>query len=453
MGSKNGGSQRLAGPVVVVAYSGGLDTSFLVARLARGGAGGVEGHPQAATSKAKVVAVTVDTGGFSDDDLKRIAKRARELGAAKHEIVDAREEVFERYVSYLIKGNVLRGGVYPLSVAAERYAQARHVALIARAEGAKAIYHGSTAAGNDQVRFDVSIRALFPDVQVRAPVRDEGLTREQERSWLEKEGLLETASAKKDSATGGAKAKYSINAGLWGTTAGGGELHDPWQAPTDEAFPLVPPPEEAAPASEEFDLEFESGMPRGAWGSSKSGVELVSRLNETGRRHGIGRGIHLGDTVIGVKGRIAFEAPAAMILVTAHRELEKLVLTSWQRLLKDQIALTYGQLFHEGLYHEPAMRDMEAYFDKANEHVTGTVRVRLYRGNVTVLGVQSPHSLMDRAVATYGEQAKLWDGRDAQGFAKIFGVPSLLSARRDARVAKSAEEPAPPPPKRSKKNA
>ena len=431
VGSKNGASQKVQGPVVVVAYSGGLDTSFLVGRLAR-------------EEKAKVIAATVDTGGFTDEDKTRIKKRAIELGAAKHILIDAREEVFERYVSYLIKGNVLRGGVYPLSVAAERYAQAWHVATVARAEGAKAIYHGSTGAGNDQVRFDVSIRALFPDVEVRAPVRDEGLTREQERAWLEKEGLLEqAASGKKDAATGGAKAKYSVNAGLWGTTAGGGELHDPWQSPTDEAFPLVVPPEEALDAAEELDIDFVEGMPRGAWGSEKSGVELVKRLNDVGRRHGIGRGIHLGDTVIGVKGRIAFEAPAALVLVTAHRELEKLVLTSWQRLLKDQLSLTYGQLFHEGLYHEPAMRDMEAYFDKANENVTGTVRVRLYRGNISVLGVKSPASLMDREVATYGEQAKLWDGRDAKGFAKIFGVPSILAARRDARVAAQAEPESP----------
>jgi argininosuccinate synthase len=401
---------------VVVAYSGGLDTSFIVGRLAR-------------EEKAHVVAVTVDTGGFTKDDLKRIEARAKELGAAKHVTIDARAEVFERYVSYLIKGNVLRGGVYPLSVAAERYAQARHVALVARDERAKAIYHGSTAAGNDQVRFDVSIRALFPEVEVRAPVRDEGLTREQERAWLEKNNLLETTSSKKDAATGGAKAKYSINAGLWGTTAGGGELHDPWQGPSSEAFPLVAAPEDASNKAEELEVEFKNGFPK------TKGIELVETLNEIGRKHGIGRGIHLGDTVIGVKGRIAFEAPAAMILIAAHRELEKLVLTSWQRLLKDQLALTYGQLFHEGLYHEPAMRDMEAYFDKANEKVTGTVRVRLYRGNIEVLGVKSPHSLIDKEVATYGEQAKMWDGRDAKGFAKIFGVPATLAARRDARNA------------------
>jgi argininosuccinate synthase len=426
-GSKNGGSKKAAETGgVVVAYSGGLDTSYIVARLAR-------------EEKQRVVAVTVDTGGFSDADLERIKTRAKDLGAAKHMTIDAKEEVFEDYVAYLIKGNVLRGGVYPLSVAAERYAQARHVALVARTEKATAIYHGSTAAGNDQVRFDVSIRALFPEVEVRAPVRDEGLTREQERAWLEKEGLTDKASGKKDGATGGAKAKYSINAGLWGTTAGGGELHEPWEAPSDDAYPLVVPPQEAIDVAEELDLEFVSGMPRGGWGAEKAGVDLVRRLNEIGRRHGVGRGIHLGDTVIGVKGRIAFEAPAALILITAHRELEKLVLTSWQRLLKDQLALTYGQLFHEGLYHEPAMRDMEAHFDKANEKVTGTVRVRLYRGNVDVLGVKSPYSLIDKGVATYGEVAKLWDGRDAKGFAKIFGVPSLLAARRDARVEKSRD--------------
>lgn len=424
---RNGGHEKLSGTVVVIAYSGGLDTSYLVARLSREG--------------ANVVACTVDTGGFTEDDLARIASRAKGLGAAKHVAIDAREEVFEHYVTYLIKGNVLRGGVYPLSVAAERYAQAKHVALVARAEGAAAVYHGSTAAGNDQVRFDVSIRAVAPDVEVRAPVRDEGLTREQERAFLEHNALLEVAGqgGKGDAATGGAKSRYSINAGLWGTTAGGGELHEPWNAPEDEAFPLTTSPREAADVAEEFEIEFERGVPVGAFGARQGGVALVRRINDVGRRHGVGRGIHLGDTVIGVKGRIAFEAPAALVLIAAHRELEKLVLTSWQRLIKDQVALVYGQLFHEGLYYEPAMRDVEALLDASQRTVTGTARVCLYKGNCDVTGVRSDYSLVDREVATYGEAARLWDGRDAKGFAKIFGVPSLLAARRDARVERGGE--------------
>lgn len=425
MAQNNGGQEKLDGRAVVVAYSGGLDTSYLVARLAREG--------------ARVIAATVDTGGFTQDDLDRIAKRAKALGAAKHIAIDARGEVFDRFVTYLIKGNVLRGGVYPLSVAAERYAQARHVALVARNEGAVAVYHGSTAAGNDQVRFDVTIRAVAPDVEVRAPVRDEGLTRDQEKQYLEEQKLLDVAgqSGKADASTGGAKARYSINAGLWGTTAGGGEIHDAWNAPEDEAWPLTTSPREAPDVAEEFEVDFERGVPVEAFGAKLDGVALVKRLNDVGRRHGVGRGIHLGDTVIGVKGRIAFEAPAAIILVSAHRELEKLVLTSWQRLIKDQLALTYGQLFHEGLFYEPAMRDIEALLDASQRNVTGTARVHLYRGNCEITGVQSLYSLVDRDVATYGEQARMWDGRDAKGFAKIFGVPSLLSARRDARAGKA----------------
>jgi argininosuccinate synthase len=409
-------------PTVVVAYSGGLDTSFLVARAAKAG--------------QRVVAVTIDTGGFDDEELRAIELRSKALGAEKHVVIDARQDVFDRYVSYLIKGNVLKGGVYPLSVAAERYAQAEHVAKVARAEGATTVVHGSTGAGNDQVRFDVSFRVLAPELTIHAPVRDEGLTREQEKAWLQENGLLGLLSPSK---TGAAPAgTYSVNAGLWGTTSGGGQLHDTWERPEDEAYPNVKSAQDAADLAEELDIEFDQGVPVSAGGPRMDGVNLVLQLNKVGQRAGVGRGIHLGDTVLGLKGRIAFEAPAALILIHAHRELEKLVLTGQQQLVKDQLALTYGDLFHRGLFWEPLMRDLEAFLDSSQRHVTGTARVRLYRGCVEVVGVKSPFGLMDPEAGRYGERNALWDGRDAKGFALLIGVPSTLASRRERRIEKAA---------------
>ena len=410
-------------PTVVVAYSGGLDTSFLVARYARTG--------------FRVVAVTVDTGGFEEGELQAIGQRARTLGAARWVGVDAQADVFDRYVTWLIKANVLKGGVYPLSVAAERYAQAEKAVEVARAERARAVVHGSTGAGNDQVRFDVSFRVLAPELEVWAPVRDEGLTREQERAWLEKEGLAGALARSK------AQQAYSVNAGLWGTTAGGGELHDPWEPAGEEAYPLVVAPWDAADLPEELDIEFTRGVPTAVCGQACDGPALTRQLNKIGRRHGVGRGVHVGDTVLGLKGRIAFEAPAALILIAAHRELEKITLTGGQLIQKDHLALTYGDHFHRGLFHEPVMRDIEAFLDSSQRTVTGTVRVRLYRGSVDVLGVQSPFSLMDPDIGRYGESARLWDGRDARGFARLLGIPGEVASRRDRKAAARAAAAAP----------
>ena len=405
-------------PTVVVAYSGGLDTSFLVARYAR------TGH--------RVVACTVDTGGFEEGELEAIERRAKALGADRWVGVDAQADVFDRYVTWLIKANVLRGAVYPLSVAAERYAQAERAVEVARAERARAIVHGSTGAGNDQVRFDVSFRVLAPELEIWAPVRDEGLTREQEKAWLEQQGLSGVLAKSK------AQSAYSVNAGLWGTTAGGGELHDPWEPAGEEAYPLVTAPWDAADLPEELDIEFTRGVPTAVCGQPCDGPSLTRQLNKIGRRHGVGRGVHVGDTVLGLKGRIAFEAPAAVILIAAHRELEKITLTGRQMLLKDQLGLTYGDYFHRGLYHEPVMRDLEAFLDSTQRPVSGTARIRLYRGNVDVLGVQSQLSLMDPEIGRYGEQARLWDGRDARGFARLVGIPGEVASRRDRKAARSS---------------
>lgn len=393
--------------IVVVAWSGGLDTSYLVARLAR-------------EPGTRVVAVTVDTNGLARADLERLGARATELGAARHVVREAGEEVFERHVAYLIKGNVWSRHE-PLPFLAERAVQARHTALVARAEGSAAVFHGAWSDASLLVLIESAVRSAHPGCRVFAPVRDEGLSREQIRAWLEKEKLLPPEKERIGT--------IAVRTGLWGTRATGGGLDDPWDAPDPEAFPTVPPPDEAIDLAEEFDLEFEAGVPRGAWGARKTGVDLIRRLNEIGRRHGIGRRAQLGDSALGLLRRVAREEPAVPVLLAAHEELERLVLTRHQRSVKAQLALVYAQLLEEGLHAEPALRDIEAAFDRANERVSGTVRVRLYRGNVEVLGVRSPAALVAK------EPERGWDARDAGGFARVHAMPSALAAARDARLA------------------
>ena len=390
---------------MVVAFSGGLDTSFLVARLK---------HEEG----ARVITVTVDTGGLSGDERQALAARAQALGAARHVDIDAREDVFRDHVAWLIQANVLRGSVYPLSVAAERLVQARHVVAVAREENASVIVHGSTGAGNDQVRFDVAFRALAPDLEIRAPVRDEALTRDQEVA------LLESLGHEVPARTG----TYSINAGLWGTTIGGGEISDPWSAPAEEAYVLTRRPEKApVPEAEDMEIGFEQGVPVSLAGERLEPLALIERLNDFGARHGYGRGIHLGDTILGLKGRIAFEAPAPLILIAAHRELEKLVLTRWQLLIKEQVSQLYGTLCHEGLMLDPACADVEALLASSQKTVTGEARACLRGPCLEITGVRSQHSLSDSSAGVYGEEMSLWDGRDARGFSRIYGLQGVIA--------------------------
>jgi len=394
---------RPRGPLAL-AFSGGLDTSFCVPRLAEDG--------------WTVHTVYVNTGGASAAERAAIAAQARAVGAAEHHEVDARAAVFDRFVRFLIQGNILRGEVYPLSVSAERTQQTLSVVETARAIGAKAVAHGSTGAGNDQIRFDVALRVLAPELEIVTPIRDLGVTREQAVAYLKARGLPVPEKA----------GAYSINRGLWGTTWGGGWTHDTWAGPPDE---LLEPPA-GAPAAREIVLGWTRGVPVTLDGAALDGPALVERLNQLAEAYGFGRGIHVGETALGIKGRIGFEAGAALVLIAAHRELEKLVLTRWQGYWKDQLARFYGDRLHEGQYFDPALRDIEALITSSQARVTGETRVRLAPGRFQVVGTRSPHSMMDRSVATYGEENRLWTGDEARAYARIAAIPSLLAARANS---------------------
>lgn len=396
---------------IALAFSGGLDTSFCVPWLKE-------------QRGAEVVTVFVDTGGTSPARRVAIAAQARSVGAAEHREVDARAAVFDEFVSTLIRGNVLRGEVYPLSVAAERAQQAIEVARVARDVGAEAVAHGSTGAGNDQIRFDIAFRVLLPGMPIITPVRELGWSREQTTRYLEERGLP---------LPGGAT-RYSVNRGLWGTTLGGDWTHDPWAAPPADAFDVEETdPGGAAPAAAEQNviIDWERGLPVALDGEPLKGHELVDALAARLEPLGIGRGIHLGETVLGIKGRIGFEAGAPLVLIGAHRELEKLVLTRWQSFWKDHLARFYGDRLHEGQPFDPVMGDIRAMIDHSQERVSGQTRIQLAPGRFLVTGVKSRFSLMDPDVARYGETNALWDGGEAGAFAKIAAIPSLLAARRD----------------------
>jgi argininosuccinate synthase len=389
---------------VALAFSGGLDTSFCAAWLA-------------AEKGAEVVTVTVNTGGMDRAELDRIAAQSRAVGAAAHHEVDARQSVFDHFVATLIRGNVLRGGVYPVSVAAERTQQAIEVARVARTLGAAAVAHGSTGAGNDQVRFDVAFHVLLPGVPIITPIRELGLKREDAVAWLRERSLPVPAGA----------SRYSVNRGLWGTTLGGGWTHDPWAGPPADAWGDAAAGEAPAPA--DLVLAWREGLPVALDGAALAGPDLVDALSAGLEPYAIGRGIHLGETVLGIKGRIGFEAGAAIVLVHAHRELEKLTMTRSQSFWKDHLAQFWGDRLHEGQAFDPVMRDIEALISSSQRHVTGETRVHLAPGAFQVTGVRSPNSLMDAGVARYGESHALWSGEEARAFAKIAAIPSLLAAR------------------------
>lgn len=403
---------------IVLAFSGGLDTSFCVPFLRE-----TYGQP--------VHTVTVNTGGV--EDAEALEERALALGAETHHLIDGRVDLFEGALSYLIKGNVLRGQVYPLCVGPERAVQARKVVEVARNVKASAVAHGSTGAGNDQVRFDTALRLMSertsgPGLDLLAPIRENELSRAATTDFLKTRGFSVPPQT----------TDYSINRGLWGTTIGGKETHSSASPLPPGAYPDTVPPTEAPDAPRTLTLAFEQGRPTALDGTAMAPVALVEALAEIGGAHGVGRGMHVGDTILGIKGRVGFEAPAPVILIEAHRELEKIVLTQAQRRQKERLAEVYGTLLHEGHFFDPVRRDIEAFLDSSQATVTGTVTVELFKGHVRTLGCESPFSMMDAGAATYGEEHAAWDGRDAQGFARLYGQQALLAERARRRGASSA---------------
>lgn len=387
---------------ILLAFSGGLDTSFCVPYLRE-----TYGEP--------IYTATVDTGASDSETI--LSARSNSLGAVKHFHVDAKDLLFTQHLRYLIMGNVLRGGVYPLCAGAERFVQATEVVAIARKINARAIAHGSTGAGNDQVRFDLVIRMLADDLDLITPIREHNFSREYTTAYLRERGHdVPTKTT-----------HYSINDGLWGTTIGGKETLGTSLPLPDAAYPKTRAPQDAPDTPATFEIRFEQGIPVAIDGTRFDPVPLIQRLEALGNMHGAGRNIHVGDTILGVKGRLGFEAPAALILITAHKELEKIVLTKWQQYQKNHLADFYGMLLHEGQYFDPVMRDIEAYLVSSQEVVTGDVTVQLYRGHINVQGVESPHSMFDSGVATYGEETSMWDGADARSFIKLSAVQTYLA--------------------------
>ena len=396
---------------IVLAYSGGLDTSFLVPWLKEN-----YGRP--------VITVTVDTGGIDEAAAHTLAERARALGAVGHHQVDARADYFEQVLRFLIMGNVKRGQMYPLCVGAERVMQAQTIAHMARKLGTNMIAHGCTAAGNDQVRFEVAMRTLAPELEVIAPVRDRAFKRQEELEYLQSRGLPVPPFG----------AAYSINRGLWGVTIGGKETLTSSGSIPDNAWVLSRDAFSRPRPAESHVIEFKQGRPVGLDGRELSPVALIEALEALAGPFAIGRGIHLGDTIIGTKGRVAFEAPAAEVLLTAHRELEKLVLTGRQQRIKETVAQPYGDLVHEGQLLDPVCRDIEALLLSSQERVTGQVRVQLRPGNLFIEGVESNYSLLAASKGVYGEAAGEWTPTDALGFSKIVALTGVFHRRAGERA-------------------
>ncbi len=389
---------KVAKPImkkVVLAFSGGLDTSYCAIYLSK--ELGYEVHT-----------LTVNTGGFTTAELTEIEKRALSLGVKSHKAVDETRNYYNKVIKYLVFGNVLKNGTYPLSVSAERMSQALAAANYAVAIKADAVAHGSTGAGNDQVRFDMVIQILGPGLEIITPIRDKKLSREEEIEYLKAKGV----------AFNFEKAKYSINKGLWGTSVGGKETLNSMGMLPEDAWPTPV----TQSGSEEVKLGFAKGELIALNGNLFSHpVEAIQRLQEISGPYGIGRDIHVGDTIIGIKGRVGFEAAAPVLIIKAHHALEKHVLTKWQLSWKDQVSQFYGNWLHEGQYLDPVMRDMEAFLTSTQQHVTGEVSITLYPYRFVVNGIQSKFDLMSAKFGKYGEMNLGWTGEDVKGFTKIFG--------------------------------
>ncbi|MFC3414597.1 argininosuccinate synthase [Algoriphagus hitonicola] len=385
---------------VVLAYSGGLDTTFCALHLSKDL--GYEVH-----------AVLVNTGGFSQQELKDVENRAMSLGIASFKILEVVDTYYQEVIKYLVFGNVLKNQTYPLSVSAERILQAKSLAEYAKSIGAKAVAHGSTGAGNDQVRFDMIFQTIVPDIEIITPIRDLKLSRQEEIDYLKKHGVSMNFE----------KAAYSINKGIWGTSVGGKETLTSSEYLPEEAWPTQV--SESQP--KELVLTFVQGELKGVNGQEFSNpVDAILEVQKLAAPYGIGRDIHVGDTIIGIKGRVGFEAAAPLIIIKAHQLLEKHTLTKWQLFWKNQQAEFYGNHLHEGHYLDPVMRNLEAFMLSTQEFVSGEVRVMLHPYRFTLLGIRSAHDLMSNKFGSYGEMNKGYTGEDVKGFTRILGNQTAI---------------------------
>tara|TARA_Y100000022_G_scaffold60108_1_gene51545 strand:+ start:563 stop:1753 length:1191 start_codon:yes stop_codon:yes gene_type:complete len=383
---------------LVLAYSGGLDTSYSLKKLSQ--------------ENYEVHAVSVNTGGFSKQEIDTIEKKAYEIGAHTYKNINALKSYYNKIVRYLIYGNVLKNNTYPLSVSAERIIQAIEILEYAKKNDAKYIAHGSTGAGNDQVRFDMIFQVLAPEIKIITLIRDQELSREEEIEYLKNNGVDIPWE----------KAKYSINQGLWGTSVGGAET----------LTSKVPLPESAFPSvlkknnSEELELEFKLGELYAVNQKKGDPVQLIQEIHNIAKDFAIGRDVHVGDTIIGIKGRVGFEAAAPIIIIKAHHLLEKHTQSKWQQFQKDQLANFYGMQLHEGHYLDPVMRDIENYMKSSQSNVNGKVFIKLHPYRFELLGIDSPNDLMQAKFGSYGEMNKGWSSEEAKGFIKIFSNASRI---------------------------
>ena len=382
---------------VVLAFSGGLDTSFCAVYLSK-----EKGY--------EIYTAIANTGGFSEEDLKTIEDKAYKLGAVKHATLGVTQDYYNKSIKYMIFGNVLRNGTYPISVSSERIFQAIAIANYAREIGADAIAHGSTGAGNDQIRFDLTFDVLAPGIEIITPTRDMVLTREYEINYLREHGFVADF----------VKMEYSINKGLWGTSIGGKETLQSNQTLPESAYPS----QVSTTDNQTLKLEFKEGELHAVNGEVFSDkVKAINKVEEIGSKYGIGRDMHIGDTIIGIKGRVGFEAAAPMLIINAHKMLEKHTLSKWQQYWKDQVGTWYGMFLHEAQYLEPVMRDIEAMLESSQRNVNGTVSIILRPYSYTLVGVESTYDLVKTDFGEYGEVQKGWTAEDAKGFTKILSTP------------------------------
>ncbi len=380
---------------VLLAFSGGLDTSFCAMYLSK-------------DKNYEVHTAVANTGGFDEEELKEIESKAMRLGAKTHTTLDVTQEYYEKSIKYMVFGNILRNGTYPISVSSERIFQAIAIINYAKEINADYVAHGSTGAGNDQIRFDLTFDVLAPDIKILTPTRDMVLTREYEINYLKKHGFEADF----------AKLEYSINKGLWGTSIGGKETLKSNQTLPEDAYPS----QVVKNNEETITISFEKGEISAINGKKdQDKVKLINKLEDIANKFGIGRDMHIGDTIIGIKGRVGFEAAAPILIIEAHKMLEKHTLTKWQQYWKDQLGNWYGMFLHEAQYLEPVMRDIEKFLESSQEHVSGDVIIRLRPLGFTLVGVESPYDLMKTDFGEYGEINRAWDADDVKGFTKILG--------------------------------